>query len=143
MQESGRAGAELCPQGHAAAGAAPRAAPKLCLLPAAPGPPPSPRRSDHPCAKQRGRTTRLPVTKSITFPAPLCSRLLFHNAIDVKYEDRNCQRLLIWILPISLFQLLIFHKDEFQLPGPSDKHYLGVLFAPRVEIHVLLSVRTR
>lgn len=80
---------------------------------------------------------------------PLCScrgflrgRRLFHNAIDVKYEDRNCQRLLIWILPISLFQLLIFHKDEFQLPALSDRHYLGVLLAPGVEIYVLLSVRS-
>lgn len=120
--------------------------PKSCSKPvsaaSSPWPPPSPRRPDHPCTKQRGRTVHLPVTKSITLPAPLCSRLLFHNAIDVKYEDRNCQWLLIWILPISLFQLLIFHKDEFQLPGLSDRHYPGVLFAPRVEIHVLLSVRT-
>lgn len=57
------------------------------------------------------------------------------------YEDRNCQRLLIWVLPISLFQLLIFHKDESPLPALSDRRYLGVLLTLRVEIYVLLSVR--
>lgn len=86
-----------------------------------------------------------PGTRSILLPVPVlvspAANVCFRNAGDMKYEDRNCQRLLIWVLPISLFQLLIFHKDESPLPALSDRHYLGVLLALRVEIYVLLSVR--
>lgn len=71
--------------------------------------PPPPARYHLEAAEEESGTksTLLPASVVVVFAA----NHFFRNAEDVKYEDRNCQRLLIWVLPIFLFQLLIFHKD--------------------------------
>lgn len=124
LAERGTGRTALCPR-DLEPGTAQRAAPNLT----------STFTQEVPPGSSRGRTrhkVRPPPWPPwwVSFAANSC----FRNAEDMKYEDRNCRRLLIWVLPISLFQILIFHKDESPLPALSDRHYLGVLPTPRVEI---------